>query len=176
MATHFSVLSWRIPWIEVCWATAYGVPKSRTQLKQLGTHVYNWVYTVHLKLAQLYKSTVFQAWTMIGQILRKRARRKARTTSHVMLNLPLLWLCIEGIVCPVYLPCFNVMCMLSHFSHVPLSVTPWTVAHQILLSVGFSRQEYLSGLPSLPPRGSSQPRIEPRSPALAGGFFTTRAT
>ena len=121
----------------VCWATAYGVPKSRTQLKQLGTHVYNWVYTVHLKLAQLYKSTVFQAWTMIRQILRKRTRRTARTTSHVMLNLPLLWLCIEGIVCPVYLSCFNVMCMLSPFSRVPLSVTPWTVAHQILLSLGF---------------------------------------
>ena len=102
---------------------------------------------MHLKLAQLYKSTVFQAWTMIGQILRKRARRKARTTSHVVLNLPLLWLCIEGIVCPVYLPCFNVMCMLSHFSRVPLCATLWAIALHAPLSIGLSRQEYWSGLP-----------------------------
>ena len=33
-------------------------------------------------------------------------------------------------------------CMLSHFSYVQLFVIPWTVAHQALLSVGFSRQEY----------------------------------
>ena len=34
------------------------------------------------------------------------------------------------------------MCVLSHFSHVQLFVTPWTVAHQVPLSMGFSRQEY----------------------------------
>ena len=37
--------------------------------------------------------------------------------------------------------------MLSHFSHVWLSATPWTMAHQAPLSLGFSRQEYWSGLP-----------------------------
>ena len=37
--------------------------------------------------------------------------------------------------------------MLSHFSRVQLFVTPWTVAHQVPLSMGFSRQEYWSGLP-----------------------------
>ena len=35
--------------------------------------------------------------------------------------------------------------MLSHFSHVQLSVTPWTVAHQAPLSLGFSRQGYWKG-------------------------------
>ena len=44
------------------------------------------------------------------------------------------------------------MCALSHFSPVRLFATPWTVAHQASLSMGFSRQEYLSGLP-LPPPG-----------------------
>jgi len=39
-------------------------------------------------------------------------------------------------------------CMLSHFSSISLFVTPWTVAHQAPLSMGFSRQEYWSGLPS----------------------------
>ena len=46
-------------------------------------------------------------------------------------------------------PC---VCMLSHFSRVQLFATLWTVACQALLSMGFSRQEYWSGLPS-PPSG-----------------------
>ena len=37
--------------------------------------------------------------------------------------------------------------MLSHFSRVRLFATPWTVAYQAPLSMGFSRQEYWSGLP-----------------------------
>ena len=40
--------------------------------------------------------------------------------------------------------------MLNHFSHVQLCVMLWTVAHQAPLSMGFSRQEYWSGLPCLP--------------------------
>ena len=38
-------------------------------------------------------------------------------------------------------------CMLRYFSHVQLFVTLWTLAHQATLSMGFSRQEYWSGLP-----------------------------
>ena len=56
--------------------------------------------------------------------------------------------------------------LLSHFSHVRLCATLWTRAHQALLSMGFSRQEYWSGLPCPPPKGLSKPGIEPRSPAL----------
>ena len=56
------------------------------------------------------------------------------------------------------------------FSHVRLFVTPWTIAHQAPLSIGFPRQEYWSGLFS-PPRDLHDPGIEPASPALAGGFF-----
>ena len=55
-------------------------------------------------------------------------------------------------------------------------MTPWTVARRAPLSVGFSRQEYLSGLPFPAPGDLSDPEIEPSSltsPALAGGFFTT---
>ena len=52
--------------------------------------------------------------------------------------------------------------------------TPWTVALQAPLSMGFSRQEYLSGLPLSPAGNLPDPRIEPMSPALAGGFFTTQ--
>ena len=52
-------------------------------------------------------------------------------------------------------------------------VTPWTVACQAPLSMGFSWQEYWSGLPSPSPRDHPYPGIEPVSLALAGGFFTT---
>ena len=66
------------------------------------------------------------------------------------------------------------------FSHVWLFATPWTVAHQAPLSMGFSRQEYWSGLPfPLHPGGFSDPGIKLISlmyPVLAGGFFTTSAT
>ena len=67
-------------------------------------------------------------------------------------------------------------CVLSHFSHVWPFVTLWTVAHQAPLSMGFSRQEYWSGLPCPPPGNFPNPGIEPTSPASpawAGSFFTT---
>ena len=47
-----------------------------------------------------------------------------------------------------------------------LFVTPWTIAHQAPLSLGFSRQEYWNGLPFLPPRDLPDPGIEPVSAAL----------
>ena len=46
--------------------------------------------------------------------------------------------------------------MLSHISHVRLSVTPWTVAYQAPPSMGFSRQEYWSGLPFPSPMHESE--------------------
>ena len=51
-------------------------------------------------------------------------------------------------------------------SRVRLFVIPWTVVHQVPLSVGFSRQEYWSGLPFPSPGDLPDPGIEPRSPAL----------
>ena len=57
-------------------------------------------------------------------------------------------------------------CVLSHFSRVRLLETPWTVARQAPLSVGFSRQESWSGLPCPPPGDLPDPGIEARSPAL----------
>ena len=55
-------------------------------------------------------------------------------------------------------------------------MTPWTVAHQAPLSMGFSSQEYWSGLPCPPQEDLSDPGIEPLNPASAGRLFTTRAT
>ena len=68
----------------------------------------------------------------------------------------------------------HIACVLSHISRVQLFATPWTVALQAPLSVGFSRQEYWSGLPCPPPGDLPDPGIEPESlasPALAGGVL-----
>ena len=61
----------------------------------------------------------------------------------------------------------------KQLSHIQLFVTPWTVAHQATLSVGFPRREYWSGLSYLFPGDLPDLGIEFTSPALAGGFFTT---
>ena len=58
------------------------------------------------------------------------------------------------------------MDILSHFSHVQLFVTLWTVAHRAPLSMGFSRQEYWGGLPFPSLGDPPDPGIEPKSSAL----------
>ena len=70
-------------------------------------------------------------------------------------------------------------CMLSLVSHVQLFVTQWTAAYHVHLFMGFSRQEYWSGLPCPLPGDLPDPGIEPASlmsPALTGEFFTTSTT
>ena len=70
------------------------------------------------------------------------------------------WLLL--MISPISSVCLNNMgvCMLRPFGHVPLFATPWTIPCQALLSMGFPRQEYWSGLPCNPgdlpqPRRSS---------------------
>ena len=74
-------------------------------------------------------------------------------------------------VCSLWLAC-----TLRPFSRLRLFVTVWTVAHLAPLSVGFSRQEYWSGLPFSPLGGSSWPRVQTQVSCvscIAGRFFTT---
>ena len=63
--------------------------------------------------------------------------------------------------------------MLSCFSHVRLFATAWTVAHQVPLSMGVSRQEYWSGLPFPSPGDFPDAVIKLRSPALQVDFLPT---
>ena len=61
-------------------------------------------------------------------------------------------------------------------SHILVFVTPWTVAHQAPLSIGFPRQEHWNGLPFPSPGDFPNPGIKlesPAAPALAGRFVTT---
>ena len=69
--------------------------------------------------------------------------------------------------------------MLSRFSRVQLFATLRTVAQQAPLSMGFSMQEYWSGLPCPPPGDLPNPGIEPMSlfpAAFAGRLFTASTT
>ena len=69
-----------------------------------------------------------------------------------------------------------VCCVLSCFSHVLLLATPWTVARQAPLSMGFSRQKYWSRLPCSPLGDLPNSGIIPKSLmslALTGGFFNS---
>ena len=77
-------------------------------------------------------------------------------------------------------PVWHTVCaVLGRVSHVQLFATLWTVARQAPQSMGFSRQEYWSGLPFPTPGDLPGPRIEPMpfiSPVLAGRLFTASGT
>ena len=90
MATHSSILAWRIPWI--WWATVHGAAKSQT----------------------------------------------TERLTHPKINILILILNLSYVRCCA--------CVLSRFSCVQLVATPWNVAQKAPLSMGFSRQEYSSGL------------------------------
>ena len=82
-----------------------------------------------------------------------------------------IWLCVKHAV--------TEQSYTDVLSRVQLFVTPWSLARQAPLSMGFSRQEYWSGLPCPPQRDLPNPEIEPTSvtsPALADAFSTTRTT
>ena len=75
----------------------------------------------------------------------------------------------------------GLMCILIHaqsLSFIHVFATPWTVACQAPLSMGFPRQEHWSGLPFHSPGHLPTPGIKPKSsasPALADRFFTTES-
>ena len=62
---------------------------------------------------------------------------------------------------------------MKSLSRVRLFATPWTVGHQAPPSVGFPRQEYVSGVPFPSPGDLSEPGIEPESPAFQADALTS---
>ena len=67
-------------------------------------------------------------------------------------------------------------CVLHHFSHCGFFATPWTVAHQAPLAVGFCRQECLEWVAMPSSRGSSWSRGQIHISCIASRFFTHWAT
>ena len=95
--------------------------------------------------------------------------------------LPIFKLCCLGFLLLDYIRFWNIFwtCVLSHFNHVCLSASPWTVACQAPLSMAFSRQVYWSGWLCPSPGGFPDLGIEPESlmsPASTGCFFTISTT
>ena len=80
-----------------------------------------------------------------------------------------IWQSPDPNILPIFVACCLVTVIFDSF------VTPRTVVHQAFLSMGFLRQEYWSGWPFPFPGDLPDSGIKPRSPALAGGFFTTEA-
>ena len=67
--------------------------------------------------------------------------------------------------------CWMMKVKVKSLSRVQLFATPWTVAYQAPLSMGFFRQEYWSGLPFPSPGDLPSPGIEPRFPCIGGRRF-----
>ena len=83
---------------------------------------------------------------------------------------------LEEVEFRIFLFCLSLCVCVCALSHVRLFGISRTVAHQVPLSVGFSRQEYWSRLPFPPPGDLPHPGnelVSLVSPALAGRFFTT---
>ena len=101
-------------------------------------------------------------WNLRLNILHHRAGCQFRcfwSASHCLLMIPQCLLAMRTS------PFFNTAVLV--LSHVWLFTTPWTVAHQAPLSMGFSRQEYWSRLP-FPPLGDlPNPGIEPMSSCIS---------
>ena len=79
---------------------------------------------------------------------------------------------MKGVSFLLYLSPTAAVVVVQSPSHTDSFTTPWTVAHQAPLSIGFPRQEYWSGLPLPCPGHLLNPGIETMSPALQA-FFTT---
>ena len=107
----------------------------------------------------------------------------SRISSLFLLRIYIFLILLPIYFCMLYTLSFRalgilIMILSLLFSHSVMFnsfVTPWTVAHQASLSIGFLREEYWSGLPISSPGDLPDPGIEPRSPALAAIFFTTES-
>ena len=83
-------------------------------------------------------------------------------------------LCLPHLHCKLYTTLQNCYCWFSHYVSDSV-VIPWTVAYQVPLFMGLSRQEFWGGLPLPSPGDLPNPGIKPASPALVGRIFTTES-
>ena len=107
-------------------------------------------------------------------------KHRTMTILQLLLLLRRVCVCVRAHVCVRARVCVRTQARMSTrallLSHVQIFAAPWTVAYQAPLSVGFSRQEYWSGLPFPTPGNLPNKGIECSSlalPSLAGGFFAT---
>ena len=156
MATHSSILAWRIPWTQgAWWATVHRVTKSWTWLKQLSTHAHiaaN-VSLITTSFTELFSSAHKHSLLLLRRFSRVRFCATPQTAVHQAP--PTLGLSRQEHWSGLPFPSpvhekWNVK--VKSLSCVLLLATPWTAAYQVPLSMGFSRQEYWSGVPLYPPK------------------------
>ena len=129
---------------------------------QVGSEMENYKFLLmdmaYLLLCKMYTLTAYltymqsTSWETLGW---KKHKLESRLPGEISITLdmqmtPPLWQKVK----------------VKSLSRVRHSATPWTVAHQAPPSMGFSRQEYWSGLPLPSPGDLPDPGIEPRSPAF----------
>ena len=145
-----------------------------------------WVLTLAGGLGPKREISLWQWWTTHWPVLRMLVflvqgaslpgclQLRSCPRAHHFLARMVYWCLILFFLFSCHAVC-AVLCVVSSsekkvksLSCVQLFATPWTVDHQAPLSMGFSRQEYRSGLPFHFPGDLPDPGIEPASPALAG--------
>ena len=141
---------------EAWWAAVHGVARSQTRLKRLSSSSSN-----ENLLHSTGNSTQFSKVTQMRRKFRKEGKYVFMQLVHFAIQQRLTQ------------PCKQLCVRAQLLSHVELFAAPWTVTGQAPLSMEFLRQEYCSRLPFHSPRDLPDPWIKPRSPALAGKFFTT---
>ena len=168
MTTHSSILAWKISWTE----EPGGLQSMGSQRVR-----HNWAtILIHSGTHTQYLKVLISTYLSIFILKTYQAPDPAAIGCYMQCGLwPPLWpwpLCMETLFT---FSAFMLIC----FSHIQFCETLWTISYQAPLPMGFSRQEYWSGLPCPPPGDLPNPGIKSASLwslALAGRFFTTSAT
>ena len=135
--------------------------------------MYFYYYLIHTKF-NIYEIWYIHMCVYIYIYILVYSKQHIYIIWYIPNNISIFWYIVYiGIYPKSYVYYLVHMCELSRFSCVWLFTAPWTVACQPPLSVGFSRQEYWTGLPCLPPRGSLPPRDRILVSCMAGRLFTT---
>ena len=171
---HWRVESYKCGWIHVMRA---GLQRGR-RVERAGGTPSHWVFEALIQEVHL------QVSSLLHSLLPNSLQALGRHFQFLEIDFPSLLLSNESRIRLGASVCSNQclikarvhMCVWNCFSCVWLFAALWTVAHQVLLSMGFSRQEYRSGLLCPSPGDLPEPGTELESlisPALGGRFFTT---
>ena len=173
MATHSSILAWRIPWTE----ESDGLKHMESQRvgHYWATNTFTFQSWKNCKKPQF--SSCKEASHWLGPILiqddlillwlnPQRLHFQTRSPQPPQIRNAVFPAGPRKLIPGICLEVFHCSRMLRCLSHVPLFAALWTVSRQAPLSMGFSRQEYWSGLPCLPPWDLPDPGSELRSPKM----------